>query len=107
MATPCVGEPREERRGVRHLEDDDVRLDRRRVELDARQLRQPVGEPRGVGVVLGQPLDVVVERVQAARRDDARLAHRAADHLLVAPGLVDQLRATRRAPRRPVRRAPW
>ena len=30
-------------------------------------------------VVVGEPLDVVVERVQRARGDDARLAHRAAD----------------------------
>ena len=59
---------------------------------DAVDLRQPRGQRAGVGVVLGQPLDVVVERVQRARGHDPRLAQRAAEHLLVAPRLVDQLR---------------
>ena len=34
----------------------------------------------------------MVERVERAGGDDARLAHRAADHLLPAPGLLDELR---------------
>ena len=34
----------------------------------------------GVGVVVGEPRDVVVERVEAGRREDARLPHRAAEH---------------------------
>ncbi|HTU79805.1 MAG TPA: hypothetical protein VMF09_13705 [Solirubrobacteraceae bacterium] len=56
-----------------------------------------------VVVVFGQALDVVLERIQAARGEDARLAQRAAQHLLPAPRLADQLaragehRAHRRA----------
>ena len=65
--------------------------------------RQPVRQHARVLVVLGQPLDVVVERVQAAGRDDARLPERAAHHLLPAPRLVDQL--ARAAQHRAHRRA--
>ena len=50
----------------------------------------PSARRRALDVVLGEPLDVVVERVQAGGREDPRLAHRAAEHLLAAPGLVDQ-----------------
>ena len=57
--------------------------------------RPSASTPR-VRVVLRQPLDVVVERVEARRGHDAGLAHRAAHHLLEAPRLVDQLRASRR-----------
>ena len=85
-------ERRAERGRVGDAEHDDVRLDRRRVERDPVDRGQPFGEPARVGVVVGQPLDVVVERVQAGRGDHARLAHRAAPHLLVAPRLGDQLR---------------
>ena len=61
--------------------------------------RQPAGQRRRVRVVVGQPVDVVVERVQRARRDDARLAQCAAEHLLVAPRLLDQRgRARQEAP---------
>ena len=67
-----------ERRRVGHREDDDVGLDRGEIELDAGELCQPLGQPPRAGVVVGQALDVVVERVQAGRGDDAGLAHRAA-----------------------------
>ena len=59
--------------------------------VDAGELREPLGQRAGVRVVLGQPVDVMVERVERAGGDDPRLAHRAAEHLLVAPRLVDQL----------------
>ena len=62
-----------------------------RVDLDPRDLRQPAGQRLRVVVVHREPLDVVVERPQRAGRDDARLAQRAAEHLLVAPRLVDDL----------------
>ena len=68
---------------------------------------RPVGQRARVLVVLGEPLDVVVERVQAGRGDDPGLPQRAADHLLEAPGLVDQLLRAGRARRRPARRGPW
>jgi hypothetical protein len=42
-------------------------------------------------VVLGQPLDVVVQRVETRRRQDAHLAHAAAEPLADQPGLGDAL----------------
>ena len=48
---------RDELRGVRRsapqMEDEDVRLDRREIQIDVRTLRQLFGEQAGVGVVLG------------------------------------------------------
>ena len=59
----------------------------------ARDLPQAAGQRLGVGVVLGQAIDVVVERVEAGGGADAGLAHRAAEALLPAPGVADELRA--------------
>src|SRR4029453_11598046 len=73
------------------LEEDDVGLDRRRIEAYAGQAGQALGEPPGVGVILGQALHVWAERVPAAGRDDAGLAHGAAHLLLASPRLVDEL----------------
>ena len=64
---------------------------------------RPVGEAGRQRVVVGEAVDVVVERVQRRRGDDAGLAHAAADHL--APAVragderarADQRRADRRA----------
>ena len=53
-------------------------------------------------VILGQPLDVVVERVQATCGHDPGLPERPAEHLLPAPRLVDQL--ARAGEHRPDRR---
>ena len=77
-----------------HVEPDDVGLDARRIELDAGDLGKPLGQMAGVGVVLGQALDVVIERVQAGGGDDPGLAHGAADLLLDPPGLVDEVAAS-------------
>src|SRR5258705_62453 len=81
------------RRGqlARQLEEHDVGLDRRRIEAHAGQAGQALGEPPGVGVILGQALHVVAERVHAASPDDAGLAHGAAHLLLASPRLVDEL----------------
>ena len=48
---------------------------------------------RGAGraPVVGQPLDVMIKRVEAAGRQDPGLPQGSAEHLLVPPGLVDQL----------------
>ena len=54
-------------------------------------------------VVLGQPLDVVFQGIDAARRDNARLPHRAAERLLVPPCLLDK--GARPGERRADRRA--
>ena len=43
-------------------------------------------QPR-VGMVLGETLDIVAERIEARGRDDPRLAHGASEEMLVAAGL--------------------
>ena len=65
---------------------------------------QPLRQPPRVDVVVGEAIDVVLEGVQPRRGDHTRLPHRAAPHLLVAPGLGDQLPRAREA-RGPARRA--
>ena len=71
-------------------EDEDVRLDGRRVEIEGRRLREPVGEEPGVRVVVGQAVEMVVEGVVGGRGEDADLAHRAAGHPPVADRAVDE-----------------
>ena len=61
-----------------------------------------VGEDPGVVVVLLQPPDHLGQREDARRRDDARLAHAAAEDLPHPPGAVDERR--RAADHRPDRR---
>ena len=51
------------------------------VDGEARAGAEALCQPAGVGVVVGEALDVVVERVDAGRRDDARLPHAAAEQL--------------------------
>src|SRR5690606_37633690 len=77
--------------GARHVEEDDVRLDLGRVDGNAGDLTQAGSEQLGVGVVLGQALDVVLQRVDARRGDDPGLAHRPAEHVLVAPRPLHRL----------------
>src|SRR6267378_2394207 len=72
------------------LEEHDVGLDARGIQANAGQPREPLGQPPRVGVIVGQTLDVMPERVDAARGDDAGLAHGAAHLLLAAPRLVDE-----------------
>ena len=69
---------------------DEVRLDPLEVDREAR-LRERLGEPPRAGVILREALDVVVERVDAGRRDDTRLAHRAAEEVLLPPGALDEV----------------
>ena len=83
------------------VDDHDVGVHAGRV--DAAGLGQ---QPR-VRVVVGEPLDVVVERVQPGGREDADLAHAAAHPLAPHPRLGDGVAAARPAPSRPGRRAPW
>ena len=42
-------------------------------------------------VVVREPLDVVVERVEAGRGDDPRLPHRTAEEVLLAPRALHEL----------------
>ena len=64
--------------------------------------RETVGQPARVAVIVGQPLDVMLERVEAGGGEDAGLAHAAAEHLADAVHAVDELRraADQRADRR-------
>ena len=52
------------------------------------------GEKLRVGVILGQTLDVVIQRIQPRRRQQSGLTHAAADHFAQAPSLADQLDRT-------------
>ena len=52
----------------------------------------PSREPPRARVVVGEPVDVVIERVDAGRRDDPRLAHRAAEEVLEPRAPRHQLR---------------
>ena len=59
--------------------------------LDAGNLRQSLRQRAGIGVVVGEPVDMVIERVDAGGGADAGLAHRAAEALLPAPDVVDEI----------------
>ena len=59
--------------------------------LDARDLRQPPRQRAGIGVIVRKAIDMMVERVDAGGGADAGLAHRAAEPLLPAPDLVDEI----------------
>ena len=47
-------------------------------------------QPRCVGVIVSQPINIVVECILPRRRDDAALTHSAADHFADAPCSGDQ-----------------
>ena len=85
---------------IGHVDEDDIGLRRaHREPFDASQaLRQALRQR----VVVGQALDMVVERVQRRRRQQAGLAQAATGHLAHAPRRRDQLAgaAQRRADRR-------
>ena len=78
----------------RGIELHEVRLHLVEVDREA-CLGQPLAESARVRMVLGEPVDVVIERVEASGRDDSRLAHRPSEemleparlrHALVRPG---------------------
>ena len=53
-----------ERRRVSDIEAHDVRVHDRWVDRDAGQLREPLGEGRRAGVVVGQAVDVVMQKLK-------------------------------------------
>ena len=77
-------------RRVAYAKDNDVGFDRVRVDLYPVEVRQPGGQHRCVCVILCEPIDVVVERVEAAGCNKPGLAHRPTPHLLVSPRFLDQ-----------------
>ena len=58
--------------------------------LDAVDLRQAARQRPRIGVIVGEAVDVMVERVDAGRGADAGLPHRSAEPLLPAPDVVDE-----------------
>ena len=79
----------------RDVDLDEVRLDLLESDGDVRASCETLGEQAGTRVVVGEPVDVVLERVDARRGDDPGLAHRAAEEVLLAPGALDQLARAR------------
>ena len=93
-----VGKALHEVGGVVDREHDDVRLDMRGIDRDSRQRGQAFGEQPGVLVVLGEALDMVVERVQTpAAMPDWRKA---------PPSMCFQRQASVMSPREPASTAP-
>ena len=74
------------------------------IEFQAGGCADGVGEDAGVGVVFGQAVDVVLERVERAGGDDAGLAPAAAECFAMAAGLANQIGRAARVRSRPVRR---
>ena len=64
------------------------------------------GQTLGVGVVLGQTLDVMLQGIEGRGGEDARLTHAAAEHLAMPPGLGDHFASGRPTPSRPAPPAP-
>ena len=78
----------------RRVDLDEVRLDLLEIDGHSR-LVDRLGERARPRVILGEPLDVVVERVQPRSRDDAGLAHGAAEQVLLPPRAGHELARTR------------
>ena len=63
--------------------------------LEALDVGDAGGEVMGVVVILGQAIPVVLQRIERGGGDHAGLAHRAAQHLLLAPGFLDEVLGAR------------
>ena len=70
-------------------------------------LRQAASQDARVRVILGEPVDIVLERVGAGGGANPRLTQRPAQTLLPAPCLVDERSPIRTAPRRAARPVLW
>ena len=68
---------------------DEVRLHALEVDREA-CLHERFCEPARAGVVVREPLDVVVERIDAGRCDDPGLPHRASEEVLLPPRALDR-----------------
>ena len=77
--------------GSRDIDEDDVGLDLIHIDAHPRHLGQGGAQGPRIGMVLGQTLDIVLQRVEPGGRDNARLAHGAAELVLEAPGSFDEI----------------
>src|SRR5216683_360044 len=77
------------RRARRQAEDHDVALHRREIEKHALYAGQPLRDEPGIGMILWQPRQIVLERVEPRGGDDAGLAQRAAEHAPRAHSALD------------------
>src|SRR5262245_42797318 len=60
---------------IHNLEENHIRLGTRSLDHDARNLAKPLGEPLSPGVILLEPIHMVIKRVETAGRCNARLPH--------------------------------
>ena len=82
----CIGaEP-----GAGAVEEDEVAVDARLIEGQGWQRADRIGEAAGVGVILGEARDMVIERVETGGGKDAGLPHGAAEALLPLPRGLDE-----------------
>jgi hypothetical protein len=86
LSRPCRAQ---EAHRVADLEHHHVRLGRR-IDPEA-EPREPLREPARIRVVFGQAIQVVLERVETRRRQDAGLTHAAAEHLSHPVDAADHL----------------
>ena len=84
--------------GFGDVEIDHIGLNRRRIEVQTVDPGQPLGQGLSVGVILGQAVDMMLQGVNAGRRDDPGLAHGAAELMFEAPSLVDEIAVARQHP---------
>src|SRR5918992_2219062 len=77
-------------RTIFEREDHYVRLYGVRVDDDSGDRGQASSERLGIRVVVGKPVDVVIECVDSGGSDNSCLAHGSAEALLESPGLVDE-----------------
>ena len=73
-----------------HIDLNEVRLHLLEIHRDAR-LVETLRERLRASVIVREPVDVVIERVQPGRGDDPGLPHRTAEEVLLAPRMRHQL----------------
>ena len=71
------------------FEDDEIRINRFRIEFQPRCVADGIGEDAGVRMILGQAVDVMIERVERAGSEDAGLAPAAAERFAMSAGLAN------------------
>ena len=99
---PRRGDDGRRRLAGEQVDHDDVRIGRD--DRACRECRQRRRQRTRVRVIVGEPIDVVVERVERRRGEDAGLSHRAAEQLARRPRALHRFARARRASRRSARR---